>query len=605
MDGFQVLDDKQKLENDLRGWLNQPELEVEHTEAGYADLVAQLEAQKLDIVMSGDGNFLDIQLAITRLNYAMEELRQERMERERAEAIQRQNEQVQQEERQVQPPEVVEERRLSYWERKRLEKEERKRQQQEQERQRKEQREQYRIFKNDISLEASDQFQVTPVNPELLTSDYVVNEKLQDTVKVVTNGRKHKVTQQQIMDEVRNSNFTHIEQLKTSIRNMMAAEYMEQTELPATPEEVVATYRNEGAVHKMMHPLFRVGISLGMRGKLRNGNIGHTKEYFRRLDELLNTEVLAQTIIAVPPQELSPVEMERNLEYRIMLAKLMFMGQIGKFNKITTPYGEASQTTRWSGCVANAFAHCSRVSFILPCENNPEQMRSRGQRTAMGTLFDRAQNAGMYKRMAATHSLKKRSKHQGGQEFKEVKAKVNFSSHYGLKVPIGGLGNGGTTGQGGVPQQIKDDGTCGLVYFKIKEGDANDYSAILAGLESDAPGMTNLTGHTHGLGNPEFMSSTGGLRTDEIGDKYGGRQIDLTGITPEFYARIMDCFAERMRIHSGNPDVFDDIIRRLCGDVLNNDDLKQLFLDIFGENLRTELTDSVANRIIANRGYQN
>lgn len=62
-----------------------------------------------------------------------------------------------------------------------------------------------------------------------------------------------------------------------------------------------------------------------------------------------------------------------------------------------------------------------------------------------------------------------------------------------------------------------------------KEGDEEHYGAMLMGMESDAHGVMNQMGHTHDIhATPEKASSFGGQRTDEVGNKYGGRQCDLS-----------------------------------------------------------------------------
>ena len=74
------------------------------------------------------------------------------------------------------------------------------------------------------------------------------------------------------------------------------------------------------------------------------------------------------------------------------------------------------------------------------------------------------------------------------------------------------------------------------IYFEKEnihtlEADADHYGAMLMGLESDANAVTNQMGHTHDWhATAEKASSLGGQRTDEVGDKYGGRQCDLSEI---------------------------------------------------------------------------
>ena len=73
----------------------------------------------------------------------------------------------------------------------------------------------------------------------------------------------------------------------------------------------------------------------------------------------------------------------------------------------------------------------------------------------------------------------------------------------------------------------------------VQEGNKDEFSGLLIGFESDAPGYTNQTGHTHKLGNGEFASSFGGMRQDETGDKYGGRMVDLSGIEAKVFEEKM------------------------------------------------------------------
>lgn len=98
-----------------------------------------------------------------------------------------------------------------------------------------------------------------------------------------------------------------------------------------------------------------------------------------------------------------------------------------------------------------------------------------------------------------------------------------------MNCAIGGLGNAGVSGK-----TICNDGSCGHFYSMYMEGDETHYGAMLMGLESDAYGVTNQMGHTHDIhATGEKASSLGGQRTDEIGNKYGGRQCDLSSLSAQ------------------------------------------------------------------------
>lgn len=68
---------------------------------------------------------------------------------------------------------------------------------------------------------------------------------------------------------------------------------------------------------------------------------------------------------------------------------------------------------------------------------------------------------------------------------------------------------------------------------------------MLVGLESDAPYRMNQTGHIHDvMATGEEASSTGGYKTDLVGEKYGGRTVDLLGFNNTELAGLMSKFTD-------------------------------------------------------------
>ena len=138
-----------------------------------------------------------------------------------------------------------------------------------------------------------------------------------------------------------------------------------------------------------------------------------------------------------------------------------------------------------------------------------------------------------------------------------------------MNCAIGGLGNNGVGGE-----LLGNDGSCGHFYSMYKEADADHNGAMLMGLESDAAGVMNQMGHTHDLfATPEKASSLGAQRTDEVGEKYGGRQCDLTGKTSESIADALIALEKKMLQWQAQPEG------------MGSDDAKQLMRLLAGKKM--------------------
>jgi hypothetical protein len=146
-------------------------------------------------------------------------------------------------------------------------------------------------------------------------------------------------------------------------------------------------------------------------------------------------------------------------------------------------------------------------------------------------------------RFSSTHSIIRRSVNSDAVVgSKEKKRWFNLIGQRGMNCAIGGLGNEGISGK-----TICNDGTCGHFYSMRKEASSSNYGAMLMGLESDSFRKTNQMGHTHDIrATAEKASSLGGQRTDEVGEKYGGRQCDLTGMSAKNISIWMDALEQAM-----------------------------------------------------------
>jgi hypothetical protein len=234
----------------------------------------------------------------------------------------------------------------------------------------------------------------------------------------------------------------------------------------------------------------------------------------------------------------------------------------------------------WDSHISAAYTHCSRVGFILPKEADS----IRQQRMLDSFLGARdGLDAGFASRFSATHALKRKSAEPGGREFKEQKMKFGwYTGQSGMNIAVGGLGNTGIAGAPGEERLLRNDGSCGHLYMHLDKGNERYHTGLLLGFESDAFKKKNQLGHTHGLGNPEYASSFGGLRTDEIGEKYGGRQADLTKFSPEMLERIMDSFDAYLERELDAEDTGDltELVKKLAGQKMNRENMQELFTKI-------------------------
>lgn len=414
-------------------------------------------------------------------------------------------------------------------------------------------------------------------NPELVRNGYTTNVVFKKKVTCKEGDKKFELTQIEILERVYANDFSHLEQLEPPLRYMLAADYMKEhrDDFAGTPEEVVA---NMHSVSAMMHPLFRLGISLGMRRCLQDNNMGKDAAYFQQLDELLNTAIMVKTITTKPtPDSASPEDLQRNAKSQIFIAKTMFLAQLGDFKK-----KEKTNVSEWDHTVANAFAHCSRVGFILPSEDD-KAVRQDESQSLVGAYIGKKKGAesGFFSRGAATHSLRKKSKKAGGDSFKEKKTIGTFTNQYGMNVAVGGLGNDGIPGENGQARQLKNDGSCGHVYMHLQEGDDDSYTGLLIGFESDSYKKTNQLGHTHGFGNGEFASSFGGQRMDEIADKYGGREVDLSHMEASKVKNLLNQFETKIEeLRETDQQKYERTVEKLCGKKMNQNEMNQLLRDL-------------------------
>ena len=356
-------------------------------------------------------------------------------------------------------------------------------------------------------------------------------------------------TMRKILDEDDYSNF---ENLDLVMRNMIAGIVLKdfKREFHITPAsnvaEVCEQLKQRGnqkygkGVSVLLNPALRLGLSLAQRTESDPDMVN----FYRELDEAMSTAVMVSTLTSVSDtntveehyrkkgaknyRAAAATAIEANKAQQIQIAKRLLLMQLSNFHKITKDGNGNPVATPWDKSMAVALSHCSRVVLTLPKQDEGTSNAEEQQAMWKSIMTTRGENAaGDNRRGSSTHSIKRREVSRGGGVVtsKEKKLPFNFLGQRGMNCAIGGLGNAGVSGK-----ILDNDGSCGHFYSMYKEADQKNYGAMLMGIESDANGVTNQMGHTHDIkATAEKASSLGGQRTDEVGEKYGGRQCDLTG----------------------------------------------------------------------------
>ncbi len=383
-------------------------------------------------------------------------------------------------------------------------------------------------------------------------------------------------TLKQIFDDGDYSNF---ENLDLVMRNVVASkalrQFMDDYDIQdghADPAEICQQIKASGAgVSALLNPGLRLALSLAQRTYKFSDEF---RDFCRKLDEQMSTEVMVATLTTQADsarvvayysgvgnqQNMHAVEdanraIEENKAQQIQIAKRLLLMQLSDFSKVTTDAQGNEHMEKWDKSMAVAFSHCSRIVLTMPktgvYSGTADEQKAMWRSIMTIDGENTAQDNG---RASSTHSIERRSvsSEDGADPLtsKEKKMLFNFVGQRGMNCAIGGLGNAGISGK-----TILNNGSCGHFYSMYKEGDEKNYGVMLMGLESDAHGVMNQMGHTHDIhATPEKASSLGGQRTDEVGNKYGGRQCDLSIRSAKTITQWMTALERKMLEWQSQPE---------------------------------------------------
>lgn len=412
--------------------------------------------------------------------------------------------------------------------------------------------------------------------------------------------RQSEITNAETMRQLAAGDYSNFENVQPALKNVAASkaliafkrEHPEvATDAGFDAEAFVRQMKTDGGVSALMNPVLRLGFSLARH---TDDVPAVEKENYRRLDEAMSAELMVETLVhsenvetyqnrlvsecGVPQTEAEAVarkETEAAKAQQIEIAKRLLLMQLSDFKV----YDKAGNASDWQAPVAVALSHCRRVVLTMPLEKAGEKNT---EKAMWNSIFHSANNEAAQdkKRTASTHSLKRRKAGKSGPT-KELKIRLgNYIGQRGMNCAIGGIGNSGISGK-----MIRNNGSCGHFYSMYKESRFGNHGAILFGLESDSAGVVNQMGHKHNAkATAEAASSLGGQRVDEIGADYGGRQCDLTHLTPKEIQGWMEALERKMTAWNsaddGGGQEREQMMRTLAGKKLSAPELWKLWTQL-------------------------
>ena len=363
-------------------------------------------------------------------------------------------------------------------------------------------------------------------------------------------------TLRRIIEEGDYSNFENLDELmrnRVATRALLNFRDTFHINEHTTVDEIMSHYREySSGVSMFLDPALRLGFSLAQK---TGGMPDWAKTLYRELDEAMSTEVMVATLTHKPDVKTVASYYEKkksksklaalyaaydaiadNKAQQIQIAKRLLLMQLSVFHVPEKDKYGFEVSYSWDKTMAVALSHCSRVALTLPRLKEDSRVNNAQAHQRMWNAIytvNGKNDAKDNSRMSSTHDIERRVVVRGVADGKdpgwvaiswEQKVRFNFTGQRGMNCAIGGLGNNGVGGE-----LLGNDGSCGHFYSMYKEADADHNGAMLMGLESDAAGVMNQMGHTHDIfATPEKASCLGAQRTDEVGEKYGGRQCDLS-----------------------------------------------------------------------------
>ena len=234
--------------------------------------------------------------------------------------------------------------------------------------------------------------------------------------------------------------------------------------------------------------------------------------------------------------------LQKNLEKQKIMAKTLFMAQIGKYS---LKLKNSENPVEFDGFLSETIVHGGRTNIILPYGGDQERV--------MASIYGITpeETAELKSRSAATHYATRQKMNDDGTVKSKSAEESPWSvtlhkvlpNQFGMNIAVGGIGETGPD-----KKMILPTGSAGHMYVRKEIGNENACGSLLVGFESADPGATSFTGHKHDFRAVSAQQSAFLADKSLVGKKTDGRTIDLSGLEPEKFEKIMNEFD---RVYSG------------------------------------------------------
>lgn len=397
------------------------------------------------------------------------------------------------------------------------------------------------------------------------------------------------------------NDFSKFEKLPHLLRNYLGAlelkKFREKFDgAPSLDSEEVRKYLE----NNVMNAALRAGISA-------EKNAESTRESAMALDSYMNQILMKRTMQPITPKsrerlaeafdsaERAEAAIGKNEAKQLVMAKMMLLAQLGKYEVIE----KNGLSQDLDVPVYETFVHGNRTNFVLPAGEDSSQV--------IGEVMGQngGADAGIEERTAATHSVKRRKLGQSGElksDSKELRTysplKV-FGNQYGMDIAVGGLGE---NGPGGAGNYILGEGESGHMYMRAEAGDSKHCGSLLIGIEGSAPGKDSYLGNSHGILAKSAKQSAFLADKSIVGNKIGGRQVDLSGISSQDLSSLLKDFSEKYSLlqkNANKPDVREKLAKvndMLMGKRMDLTALTEFFKTVdMPDKKYTELAEAARN----------
>ena len=350
--------------------------------------------------------------------------------------------------------------------------------------------------------------------------------------------------------------------------------------------------------NRLMEVDLRTGFALG--GKNPDDSVG---KFFKECERIANRQMLIQTLEEPEPtaklrlrnqleredsttaQQKMDTMLSQDLEQRVEIAKILFLSHLGKFQTYAN-----DQAVEMNENIAEAYTHGGRTMFILPAGGDQTKVME-------GIKGAHPEQSGLSRRGFATHAIKPRTLHGDGTIASEatelsVKRLGAFAPrlHKGMNASVGGLGQLGPNGK-----VITSDGTNGHMYMHLVKGGEKVCGTMLVGFENAGPGQKGRLGHAHGASAKKAGSSAFLSDKSYLGNEFGGRVVDLSGLDSKQLTELLTAFEEGYRTaaqaaQTGTPALLDACNDLLTGKQMSVGQMKGLLAEL---NVSPEKIQSV------------